>query len=196
MSRTRLLRVTLDNVIGCDNNAKTSADRSALELAKVEHERVASSLTRQREGILPDCLDREQEIAALKTTLKERELYLAVLHDRQRFKDEGISLAIYKRKSFLKGFPPLLRIVWSRPYTRVDPPSNLLTRCLRPRPHPCLNPPFKPLPCSLRPRPDPRFDPPLHPLLCRLRPWVHSGLAPSLKLLFHSPRPRLQTTPH
>lgn len=118
---------------------------------------------REREKRLPASSDKEREIAALKTTLKNQELYLAVFHCRHRSTDTALSSAMAPH--------PLRRSLWPRPLTYLAPPSNQLSRSPGPRPHP-------------------RFNPPLNSLLCSVQTRAHSRLVPPLKSLLRNTRPR------
>lgn len=95
--------MTLEDVAGCVEDAKTSADRVPLELAEAEHTRTTLALSQQREQTLSARPDTESKITDSKRALKKRELHLSALHSRQRSTDAALSSATAQNQTFLKG---------------------------------------------------------------------------------------------
>lgn len=95
-----------EDVARCVEDAKTTVDRAALELAEAEHKRATSALTHQREELLSATSDMEREKADLQNTLKERELRLITLQGHQRSTDAALSSANDKHTTFIKGLLP------------------------------------------------------------------------------------------
>lgn len=112
--------MTLDDVTDCVENAKTSRDRAARQLADDEHKRATLVLHRQREEILSSSSDAENEINEVKRTLAERELRLTA--QRTRRPDTALSDTNRKHQTFLKCLHPTV-MQPSAPALHADNPA-------------------------------------------------------------------------